>query len=341
MLKSKLLLSYALSLFMLLGCTQTNPTIDKHEQAQITEQETITSQKNIEPQPHTWVQPKNKSEACKIYVAVDPDNDKTLHDDYKLYWDGACKDGYAYNLGREIEKSRHGIIEQIGFYENGKAKDYCIVNNISNKTQEEGECVYEKSKSAYLTITLLREQEDDFEVIMNSGVGINDNTYPLMFSRIHLFHDIVEYWKAYPNFSHVTIDYSNNAADNRNYEYYIKDHKTGQKSGYAFVSYKSGEIVSGKIVNGELIEEKELSQDYFKKVNTMVKEIQDHAKQAMQAQKKATAIKIDYLGKICNANFEVDFMDNDEYKEICVREYQLGAKINAKLAQIKKQKQTQ
>ncbi len=57
---------------------------------------------NFKPQVK-WIQPNNKKEDCKIYVGVNPEDDKTTKSGYSLYWDGECKKGYASGLGREIE----------------------------------------------------------------------------------------------------------------------------------------------------------------------------------------------------------------------------------------------
>ena len=78
------------------------------------------------------------------------------------------------------------------------------------------------------------------------------------------------------------------------------------------------------------------------KANSIFSEIKKEAKIALKAQKKALIIKEKYKKKICKDSVKVNFMDNDEYKAICHEdEYyaKLKQKIDAKLAQIEKQKQ--
>jgi hypothetical protein len=51
----------------------------------------------LNPYSVIWIQPKNKSEECRLFFGRDP---KELD----VFWDGGCKDGYAYGLGREFLK---------------------------------------------------------------------------------------------------------------------------------------------------------------------------------------------------------------------------------------------
>jgi len=62
-----------------------------------------------------WVQPHNKIVECLIYrdyinhyskKTITPWNKENGAIGYKLFWDGSCKDGYAFGLGGEIEKGR-------------------------------------------------------------------------------------------------------------------------------------------------------------------------------------------------------------------------------------------
>ncbi len=350
MLRARYLVGYGVFLVMLLGCAQTQPSCDvaetinddKYEKAYLAQYEATKQQHKDSLLAVRWVQPKNKSEACKVYVGINAENDKTMHPDYVLYWDGDCKNGFAYGLGREIEKSPDdGIIEQIGWYENGRAIDYCVLNDLLNGSSDEGECIYENDKASYLTTTWVDEAEGNFEVYMESGVGTTGTIVPIIFSRTYLFHDIGEYWKVYPNFAYAFIDYSKDECDERSNEFYMYDMKTGQKNGYSYISYKSGELVSMEMLNGKFVKEVVLPDAYYHKAKAIIKEIQHHTKLALEAQEKAMALKMKYLKKICNDNVNVDFMNNDEYKAICTRERELGIKVNEKLMQIEAQKKMQ
>lgn len=53
-----------------------------------------------------WVQPENKSEPCKIRMGQKKDKDtiwwREPASQGTLYWDGDCRDGYAYGIGRNF-----------------------------------------------------------------------------------------------------------------------------------------------------------------------------------------------------------------------------------------------
>ncbi len=52
-------------------------------------------QKTLNEYKTIWVQPQNKQEACKVFFGS---KDGILPPNYKIYWDGGCKDGYVSGL---------------------------------------------------------------------------------------------------------------------------------------------------------------------------------------------------------------------------------------------------
>jgi len=313
--------------------------VDKYEKAYMAEYEQI-KQKNYKPS-FKWVQPKNKKEECKVWVSINPSDDKTTKSDYSLFWDGDCKDGYAYGLGREIENTMLSNIRQIGYYQHGKAQDYCIQFDPLNGFTRDGECSYTPDKPNHYVKTFIKDKQGDLQISYEFGVGISKNT-PAMIMRTYPFYDVVEYFKIYPNFSYVIADFTKNEFDTRKYEFNIKEHKNGKFNGFGFATLKNGYTNAGEMQNGTLIRRVQLPQSYFNKANSIFSEIKREANLALEAQRKALIIKEKYKKKICKDSVQVDFMDNDEYKAICHEdEYyaKLKQKIDYKLAQIEKQKQ--
>ena len=67
----------------------------KYEKSLLAEYEKLKAN-TIKPKIlEEWIQPSNKKELCKIYTSSRP----TSNEDYSIYWDGGCKDGYASGLG--------------------------------------------------------------------------------------------------------------------------------------------------------------------------------------------------------------------------------------------------
>ena len=314
--------------------------VSTYEKAYMAEYETFKQQHANDKESFKWVQPKNKKKKCEVYVGIDPNNDKTTKSDYSLYWDGECKDGYAYGLGREIETTMLTDIQQIGYYNKGKAIDYCVHLYPLNNDEIDGECRYDHNKPYHYARKSISEQNGDLQITYIAGVSGTFHS-PQIYRRTHVFSDIVDNIKQYPNFSYIISDFRKDEFFDRNYQFDLRDDKTGKGNGFGFASYKNGQIGGGEIVNGTLDRRVQLPQSYIDKANSIFAEIKNEANIALEAQKKALIIKEKYKNKICGDNVKVNFMNNHEYKSIChedERNAELKTKIDVKLAQINEAK---
>lgn len=286
-----------------------------------------------------WIQPQNKKEACKIYVGVNPKDDHTLKDNYALSWDGDCKDGYAYGLGREMEYRDYSYHYQIGIYKNGMAVDYCVIINEAEGVTREGECHYSDNQIAHKVLTIIKNKEVDLLIEYRYG-SFGSNQSPALVTYSSPFLDSIKLIKKYPNFGYEIIDSTKNELDNKNYTFkIIKDEKV---NGFAFQTNKDGIRHSGEMLNGTLQRKVHLPQSYLDNVNGIFREIKEAGNKALAAQEKAKIIKNKYKMKICKDKVKVNFMDNDEYKSICEEDKkfeQLRVKINEKLDRLNLAKQ--
>lgn len=93
--------TYFISL-LFVGCATHNPNQLSLEEADAARQQLI-AKKQLAPgyTPVNYVQPINKKQACKFPFS----KEYTSLTNAKIYWDGNCKDGYAYGLGRVIFRS--------------------------------------------------------------------------------------------------------------------------------------------------------------------------------------------------------------------------------------------
>ena len=314
--------------------------IDKYEKSYITEFETIKQNNANSEERFKWIQPLNKKQDCKVYVGIDPNNDKTIKSDYALYWDGECKNGFAHGLGREIEHTMIENLEQIGFYENGKAIDYCTFFSKLKNIETNGQCIYDKNKASNLVHTRYSEKNGDLEVFYTILRNMTNNE-PYLAIMTSPFKDATQYVKSYPNYSYRIIDYSKDAFDNRNFEF-ITFNQNNKANGFSFAILKNGSILGGEFSNGTLLRRVQIPQSELNKANNILSEIRNVANVALDAQDKALIIKEKYKNKICKDSVKVDFIDNNDYKAICKEDQsktQLRAKIDAKLAKIEQQKQ--
>lgn len=279
-----------------------------------------------------WIQAANKKEACKLWVGYSPNDDRTLKNDYKIFWDGECKNGYAYGLGREFERGFLTNLEAIGLYSGGKKEpEYFIQKNNLENTTQEGDIT-----NGNFVITAIKDDGLDFNInymYLHNAMGIN------LYMVSSPFTSNVKYVKEYSNFLYIIEDVSNYELGEIKYTYNTIDKKNNQLNGFGFTSGKDYVKDGVERVNGKLIRPIYLPKSYIDYFKNILNEIVNAAHVADEARIKALMVKQQYKDKICKDSVKVDFIDNKEYKAICNDDTNLKTKIDMKLAQIRQQKQ--
>lgn len=292
--------------------------------------------KKTYPRPKLkFIQPKNKKETCKIAVP-DGEDDPTKDSSYKIFWDGECKDGYAFGLGREIEKANMKDAWQIGIYVRGIATGYLVGKDLLHGHLYEGEGNYYSSRHAVLRSV----EESNGEISVGYIIGKSDSPFEPQLAVLTspFWNNTVQYHKKYPNFEYLYRDLRNNDQIPIDFSFFLLNEK-GEKHGWGFEKSKNGPLVKGEYVNDQR-KQLELPQEYMQKADAIIKEIDEAKNKALDAQRNALLVKKQYLKKICRDSVKVTFMDNSEYKEICEEkdELELRAKIDRKLANLEKEK---
>jgi hypothetical protein len=323
------------------------PTISE-EEANKYEVEYLKEYEELKKTPNDsivkWIQPKNKKEACKIYVETNSQDDYTLKDNYVLYWDGECKDGYANGLGREMEYRDYSYHYQIGIYKNGKAEDYCVQINEAEGSILEGECFYSQDKVNYSVWTRLKDKEGDVSIKYSYGAR-RINTTPALLIDSSPLEDYILFRKIYKNFLYRIIDTTQDEFDKKNYLFQIMAKKMSDNfvlNGFAFQKNKDGSRIDGEYINNKLERKVSLPESYINKASHILSEIKEAGDKALAAQEKARIIKTKYKMKICKEKVKVNYMDNEEYKAICQEDKkfeELRIKINQKLDRLNLVKQ--
>jgi hypothetical protein len=283
-----------------------------------------------------WVQAKNKKTACKIYVGISKDNDRTLDENYTIYWDGACKNGYANGLGREFERGTVLNMEALAIYQGKQQKPQYFINTyyLDNKVQE-GDI-----NNGYYVETTINEDNFNFDVAYKYGY-FDYLKMPALITHSSPFNDTVMYTKSYLNYHYQLYDFSRDEFQNTKYAFYMLN-QSHQRIGFGFETPKNGAVSSGEYSNGNVLRLVKLPQSFFNNANAITSEVKQAGQQAINSQKKALQVKKQYMNRICKQSVTVNFIDNVEYKRICNdSEYfsSLKEKMNAKLAQINESKQ--
>jgi len=283
-----------------------------------------------------WIQASNKKEPCKMFVGTSPQNDRTSDPEYKIFWDGKCKNGYAYGLGREFERGTLTNMEALAIYSGKKEEPkYYIQKYNLNNILEEGDI-----NNGYYVKTFIKDEGLNFDISYQYGFFPSKNLQPALIIYSSPFNDNLAFVKAYPNFYYKITDYTNNEFNQANYDFQIFYHN--KINGYGFISLKNGYINAMELKNGRLMRKVQLPKSYFDKANAIFAEIKQAGQKALEAQKQAWVVKKQYKQRICKNSVKVNFIDNEEYKEICHEDKyfsKLKEKIDKKLAQINLQKE--
>lgn len=275
-----------------------------------------------------YVQPSNKKESCKIYIGYSNGDEYFKEDSWRVYWDGNCKNGFATGLGREIEKADMTDKWQIGIYKKGKAKGYIIQKDILNDMLIEG---LDNDDISLLVVTDIKIKQNDIAVTTVAGENNKKEGISLLSFSSPFWNGTYRYTKVFQNFSYNYLNYNNNDVTTVQFEFFIED-KKGVKNGWGFGKNKTGTLVTGEFVNNNL-SRLTLPPLYKNKADAIVKEINEAKDKAFQAQEQAQKVKKQYLKRICKDKVKVNFMDNDDYKEICNSKYdqEIFTKINEKM----------
>jgi len=279
-----------------------------------------------------WIQASNKKVPCKIFVGTTKNNDRTQDPEYRIFWDGKCKNGYAYGLGREFEKGTLIDSETIAIYSGKKEEPkYYIQKNKLTNSITEGDL----NNGCMVNIDI-KDDGLNFNIYYVNACG---STSSLNLITVYSpFSDIMTYTYGYPNFNYTFWDFSKNEFDSRQWQVEMRNK---DNSGYVIVIYKNGYKEAFEVKNNQKIKTVKLPESYYAYMDKILSEIREAGNKALEAQKKAQMVKKEYKNKICKKSVKVNFIDNDEYKKICYEnEYyrELKQKIDAKLDKINEEK---
>ncbi|GHV07512.1 hypothetical protein AGMMS50229_14490 [Campylobacterota bacterium] len=341
------LLSFAIAMItavFLSGCAASIAQINDQEAFKYErEQQQVLAGMNLsEPKSSRavkWVQPANKKEPCKVYVGFNPDNDHTKGNGYKIFWDGECKDGYVFGLGREIEITGNILEkqEQIGIYKNGMAEQLCVHRFWQDNAaiESSGECPYGGNKPEHRVLRRIAEDPRNFDILNVVSFTSYDQLLEFGYSS---FSDTVLMRKRTPAGGYVIFDNTEDEFDAVELVIEPRD-KNGKAHGFAVLNGKDGNATHSEFVHGELVRRVTLPSPYLQFLDSTIKEIQTMASKAAVASENALEIKKAYLTKICKSNTRVSFMNNNEYRAICDEDAKIAKKTQQRLATIKAEKE--
>lgn len=261
-----------------------------------------------------YTQPINKTEPCKIATT----KEQLARKNFRAYWDGQCRDGFAFGLGRDIAISDTHHVEEITIYsEDGKVADapaitYDFVNN---------EVTYQFIAKKFPSQTTYKEK-----IINDPGNFGVSYSMALIDERGN---SRVVYWSPFDQ-RRVLV----NSVDNISYKYSedkfaqninstnpifvaeTVDRQSGKPGGFAIVRYGNGQIKHFK-VDGVQFQPVELSEEYTSYVLGKYMEIQSAQAENLAKIDLARKIEKEYLYFACNGNHEILKLEKRVSTKIC------------------------
>lgn len=294
----------------------------------------------------TWVQPVNKKEKCKIYLGYDKANaEKALNADY--YWDGACRDGFAYGIGREFTRSDGAVTEDLAEYKNpGQEPTY----------------YYHKDKLQGMSVTgifnsqvntgqgyIYQENSSGFNYVQVAGVEDKEQNVTYL-STYDPITTTSRYVKQYPGFAYAFDFNSLNGTGTA----YLMNTRTNEPAPYAYLYNNQGAHQGlRKAAPTAQVENVTLPESYWHRLMAVKQEIDAQLNQSTLTGRvnRGEMIKKEYIAKKCSARAAAPFASWPDYFDICREDKfiadiaeKVSAKIderNAQLAAMAQQRQQQ
>jgi hypothetical protein len=277
-----------------------------------------------QPDP-LFVQPANKTEPCKLSTT----KDQLERSNFRAFWDGQCKNGFAFGLGRDIAISDTHHVEQITVHDGtgtdrGPSATYDFVNNRA---------AYRVPTGKFPAATMFSEQVVDspsgffitetIGAVDESGASVALQTSPLAVQRM-IFNQT----------GNVLYRFTDNSAFPGNDAWVVKfsaemvDPATGAVGGVAVVHYGSGHIRHVKL-GGPTPESVVLPPDYAAAFLQKANAVYAALPIAKANLERARQMEREYLYLACNGKHTIDGLDATEATRICTWRAQFEPRLNS------------
>ena len=308
--------------FLLTACA-TSPRKISMAEAMAPENQVTTAAK-IQPTPSQseklYTQPVNKTEPCKLPTS----KDQLERKNFRAYWDGDCKNGYAYGLGRDIALSDTHHVEEITIHNgNGDSNgqptrfiDY-VQNFSAYRVYGTGFPAFSGSEE------LIQQSGPNFSIQYRASVVDKNGSFWYMnwspFSPVK-----VTVNQPIESLAHVLVDYSALPAtsDQAGIALFAADPATTKPFKFRIVRFRNGAIQHQKLAaDGQtVIEQVVLPQEYLAKMTEAISETQAAVQKAGAAAAKSQQMEREYLHMACAADYSIKGVpakDMEIARQIC------------------------
>lgn len=270
----------------------------------------------FEPGEKIFTQPRNKTEPCKLPST----RDQLERKNFRAYWDGECKNGYAFGLGRDIAISDTHHVEEITVYaEDGETqpnKPFVLYDFVNRR-------VSHGVRGAKFPATSgmnqeIRNESGNFGITFSlglvdeSGKRFTLYTSPLDPRKVYLSgQGSVGYRLTdFTDFPGTSIQAQKGIE--------VVDLKAGTAGGVRIVQFRSGYIDHHVLGPGEVVlEHVVIPQKYVDHLLAKVGEIQAAINIANASFQQAQQLEREYLYMACNGKHSIAGLDAAVATEIC------------------------
>jgi hypothetical protein len=267
----------------------------------------------VAPQAETlYTQPVNKTEPCKLPTSQDQLERKS----FRAYWDGDCKDGFAFGLGRDIAVSDTHHVEEITIHNHFSpemerpAVGYDFVNNTSYSGSVDA------TKAGYGHWQLfVRNPDDSIAVRTTTGEVSKAGQLIIVGSPFESTKGIVNARNGQPHYFLADFSAGPATSDQPAFTVGVLDPANGQPVGYRIVRYRNG-IVQHQGSAGLV----RLSQEYVDHLLGKIAEANAAIGKASAASMRAQQMEREYLFAACKSEYSIKgipAVDLPITREIC------------------------
>lgn len=281
------------------------------------------------PKSTHFVQPVNKKENCKLPTT----QDQLDRRNFRAYWDGDCKDGYAFGLGRDIAISDTHHTEEITIHNgtgdnidspsvgydlvNAKVRYYAPTGKFPASSWMNEE-IYNNESNFFISFTTGVTDESG-----NSSIAVNSPLRPtrlLVSDRRNVAYRFTDN-SGVPAVDPFAVSFSAETLDP----------KTKLPGGVAIVRHANGQVRHLKLT-GSTPEAVTLPAEYVNKLIETLKSTQDALTGAHSNLERARQIEREYLYLACNGKHTIDGLEVEIATKICSWRSQFKAPYEKSLA---------
>lgn len=263
-----------------------------------------------------YVQPLNKKEDCKL-----PTTQAQLdRQDFRAYWDGQCKNGFAFGLGRDIAISDTHHYDAVTIHD-GSGSNFSsptvIYDYVNSRIQ------YRMGASKFPAGTMLEEHYD------NPISGFNINTTlkvrDELGNEFHLYMSPFNPLRRFVNQSRngpIAFRFDDRSAapvTNPKAAVFVAeilDPRSMTVGGVAFVRFANGNVGHFKVGSGTN-EPITIPTAYTDHMRSKYQEISNAISRAHTSIERVKQVEREYLFKACNGKSGIRGLDSAIYTKIC------------------------